>query len=173
MALATHADFTTAIASQVRAFSGKNVRSATAMEYWQGTAAAVVDHLAENRQRFYERHNASRMQHYFSAEFLMGRALLNNLGNLGMVDAAAAALGEFGQNLSDVLEEEHDAALGNGGLGRLAACFLDSSATQNLPVRGYGILYRYGLFGSISTTAPRARNPIRGWRGGLPVRHPA
>ncbi|QOR46149.1 glycogen/starch/alpha-glucan phosphorylase [Trueperella pecoris] len=142
----THADLTTAIAGQVRAFSGKNASSATPMEYWQGTAAAVVDHLAENWQKTEERYNASRMQHYFSAEFLMGRALLNNLNNLGMIEDATKALAEFGQDLSNVLEEEHDAALGNGGLGRLAACFLDSSATQDLPVRGYGILYRYGLF---------------------------
>ncbi|MEW6897975.1 glycogen/starch/alpha-glucan phosphorylase [Trueperella pyogenes] len=164
----THADFTTAIASQVRAFSGKNVRSATAMEYWQGTAAAVVDHLAENWQKTEERYNTSRMQHYFSAEFLMGRALLNNLGNLGMVDAAAAALGEFGQNLSDVLEEEHDAALGNGGLGRLAACFLDSSATQNLPVRGYGILYRYGLFKQYFDNGSQGEEPDPWMEEGYP-----
>lgn len=142
----THDNLTATIAGQVRSVSGKNVLSATLQEYWQGTAAAVVDHLADNWQKTEERYNASRMQHYFSAEFLMGRALLNNLNNLGLVKEAEQALGAFGQNLSDVLEEEHDAALGNGGLGRLAACFLDSSATQNLPVRGYGILYRYGLF---------------------------
>ncbi|KTF04401.1 Maltodextrin phosphorylase [Trueperella bernardiae] len=142
----THDNLTATIAGQVRSVSGKNVLSATLQEYWQGTAAAVVDHLADNWQKTEERYNASRMQHYFSAEFLMGRALLNNLNNLGLVEEAEQALGAFGQNLSDVLEEEHDAALGNGGLGRLAACFLDSSATQNLPVRGYGILYRYGLF---------------------------
>ncbi|WP_311591092.1 glycogen/starch/alpha-glucan phosphorylase [Trueperella bernardiae] len=142
----THDNLTATIAGQVRSVSGKNVLSATLQEYWQGTAAAVVDHLGDNWQKTEERYNASRMQHYFSAEFLMGRALLNNLNNLGLVEEAEQALGAFGQNLSDVLEEEHDAALGNGGLGRLAACFLDSSATQNLPVRGYGILYRYGLF---------------------------
>lgn len=116
------------------------------MEHWQGTASAVVDAIAENWQKTEERYNASRMQHYFSAEFLMGRALLNNLNNLGKIEETRAALAEYGQDLSDVLEAEHDAALGNGGLGRLAACFLDSSATQDLPVRGYGILYRYGLF---------------------------
>lgn len=142
----THADITTAIGGQVRSVSGKNAHSATLMEYWQGTASAVVDAIAENWQKTEERYNASRMQHYFSAEFLMGRALLNNLNNLGKIDETREALAEYGENLSDVLEAEHDAALGNGGLGRLAACFLDSSATQDLPVRGYGILYRYGLF---------------------------
>ena len=142
----THADITTAIGSQVRSVSGKRAQSATLMEHWQGTAPAVVDAIAENWQKTEERYNASRMQHYFSAEFLMGRALLNNLNNLGKIEETRAALAEYGQDLSDVLEAEHDAALGNGGLGRLAACFLDSSATQDLPVRGYGILYRYGLF---------------------------
>ncbi len=142
----THADITKAIGSQVRSVSGKNAHSATLMEYWQGTASAVVSALAENWQKTEDVYNASRMQHYFSAEFLMGRALLNNLNNLGKIEETRDALAQYGQNLSDVLEAEHDAALGNGGLGRLAACFLDSSATQDLPVRGYGILYRYGLF---------------------------
>ena len=86
------------------------------------------------------------MEYYFFAEFLMGRALLNNLTNLGLVDQAREAVGAFGQDLTDILEQEPDAALGNGGLGRLAACFLDSCATLELPVIGYGILYRYGLF---------------------------
>lgn len=102
--------------------------------------------IADNWEKTEKKYNASRMQHYFSAEFLMGRALLNNLNNLGLVGQARKALAKYGQNLTDVLEAENDAALGNGGLGRLAACFLDSCATLDLPVRGYGILYRYGLF---------------------------
>ncbi|MDP9800482.1 starch phosphorylase [Arcanobacterium wilhelmae] len=134
------------IGTQVRAVSGRNPMSGTSMEYWQALASTVVAALADNWQATEERYNASRMQHYFSAEFLMGRALYNNLSNLGLVKDAEKALADLGQNLSDVLEEEHDAALGNGGLGRLAACFLDSSITQDFPVRGYGILYRYGLF---------------------------
>lgn len=72
--------------------------------------------------------------------------MLNNLNNLGLIADTRAALENYGQDLSNVLDAEYDAALGNGGLGRLAACFLDSCATLNLPVRGYGILYRYGLF---------------------------
>ncbi len=142
----THVDTTTSIGMQVRAVSGRREDAGTPMEYWTATSNAVVDRIAENWQRSEERYNASRMQHYFSAEFLMGRALLNNLNNLGMVEEATEALNSFGQNISEVLEAEHDAALGNGGLGRLAACFLDSCATMDLPVRGYGILYRYGLF---------------------------
>lgn len=76
----------------------------------------------------------------------MGRALLNNLTNLGLVDEAAATTRELGHELTDILEIENDAALGNGGLGRLAACFLDSAVTQDYPVTGYGLLYRFGLF---------------------------
>ncbi|MDO5025508.1 MAG: glycogen/starch/alpha-glucan phosphorylase [Trueperella sp.] len=142
----THVDATTSLGMQVRSVSGKNAHSGTPMEYWTGAAQMVVDRIADNWQRTEERYNAGRMQHYFSAEFLMGRALLNNLSNLDMVDEARDALAAYGENLSDVLEAEPDAALGNGGLGRLAACFLDSAATLNMPVRGYGILYRYGLF---------------------------
>lgn len=164
----THAQLTAAIAGQVRSVSGKNVFSATPQEYWQGTAAAVVDHLADNWQKTEERYNTARMQHYFSAEFLMGRALLNNLGNLGLVEQAREALSGFGQNLSDILEEEHDAALGNGGLGRLAACFLDSSATQNLPVRGYGILYRYGLFKQFFDNGAQGEEPDPWMEEGYP-----
>lgn len=76
----------------------------------------------------------------------MGRALLNNLTNLGLVEEAREAVSQTGRELTDVLDAENDAALGNGGLGRLAACFLDSAVTQDYPVTGYGLLYRYGLF---------------------------
>jgi starch phosphorylase len=79
-------------------------------------------------------------------EFLVGRSLANNLRNMGMYDTAAELFREVGVNLTDVLEGEPDAALGNGGLGRLAACFLDSLATLHMPGFGYGINYEYGLF---------------------------
>lgn len=134
------------VGSHIRAESGRVPQSSTEMEFWSGLSRVVVDDLADNWQRTTEAYAATRQQHYFSAEFLMGRALLNNLLNTGLVDEASAAVEKYGKNLTDVLEAEHDAALGNGGLGRLAACFLDSCATQNLPVTGYGILYRYGLF---------------------------
>ena len=82
---------------------------------------------------------------YFSAEFLMGRAIFNNLMNLGILDEVGGALKELGQDLN-AFEEVEDAALGNGGLGRLAACYLECAASMNLPLDGYGIRYRYGLF---------------------------
>ena len=77
----------------------------------------------------------------FSAEFLMGRLLSNNIHNLELFDVAKSALHELGIDLSDILEEEPDMALGNGGLGRLAACFIDSLATMEFPAIGYGIHY--------------------------------
>ena len=140
------ADLTSNLCGFIRAASGKSSRNSTPTEFWEGLSAFVVNRIADDWDATTQRYQQGRQEHYFSAEFLEGRALLNNLVNLGMLEDAAAAVRECGQELSDVLDTEHDAALGNGGLGRLAACFLDSCATLNLPVTGYGILYRYGLF---------------------------
>lgn len=142
----TNVDTTSAIGQQIRTVSGRTPAAGTNMEYWTATANAIVAKLADSWEKTEKTYNSGRMQHYFSAEFLMGRAMLNNLNNLGLIADTRAALENYGQDLSNVLDAEYDAALGNGGLGRLAACFLDSCATLNLPVRGYGILYRYGLF---------------------------
>src|SRR5882762_5316985 len=76
----------------------------------------------------------------------MGRALDNALLNLGLKDKYASSVEKLGFSLEDLLDQERDAALGNGGLGRLAACLLDSSASQELPVWGYGLRYKYGIF---------------------------
>lgn len=84
--------------------------------------------------------------YYLSLEFLMGRALDNAMLNVGLKDVATKGLLDLGFRIEDVIEQEHDAALGNGGLGRLAACFLDSMATLNYPAWGYGLRYRYGIF---------------------------
>ena len=84
--------------------------------------------------------------YYLSMEFLMGRSLTNALYNLGVAGQYAEALAEMGYDLEKLVDQERDAALGNGGLGRLAACFLDSMATLNLPAWGYGIRYQYGMF---------------------------
>ncbi len=138
--------FTSELGAFVRAASGKTTQNSTPMEFWTGMSSLVVDQIADNWDATTTAYHVRRQAHYFSAEFLEGRALLNNLVNLGLLDVATEAAAAHGQNLSDVLDAERDAALGNGGLGRLAACFLDSCATLNLPVTGYGILYRYGLF---------------------------
>ncbi len=130
----------------VRSASGKTAENSTPAEFWAGLSSLVVNKIADNWDATTTLYQKGRQEHYFSAEFLEGRALLNNLDNLGLLEEAAEAVAGYGLNLSDVLDAEHDAALGNGGLGRLAACFLDSCATMDLPVTGYGILYRYGLF---------------------------
>lgn len=156
------------VPSQVRAVSGHPAHAATEMEVWQGLSAAVVDAIADDWYATEKRYHAGRMEHYFSAEFLQGRALLNNLTNLGMVEEAEKAVDAFGRKLSDVLEQEPDAALGNGGLGRLAACFLDSCATLDLPVAGYGILYRYGLFKQLFSDGFQTEQPDSWMEEGYP-----
>ena len=88
--------------------------------------------------------------YYLSAEFLMGRSLLNTVLNLGLEDEYGDALKQLGYSLEELVDAEQNAALGNGGLGRLAACFLDSIATLDLPGWGYGIRYKYGMFRQVS-----------------------
>ena len=134
------------IEAHVRAETGFTSEKATARDFWTALSKSVVELISDNWEETRVAYSKERQAYYFSAEFLEGRSLLNNLVNLGIYDEAKAAMESFGYNLTDILEEETDPALGNGGLGRLAACFLDSCATLNLPVTGYGIMYRYGLF---------------------------
>ena len=103
-----------------------------------------VDRLLESERR-YQQADAKRL-HYLSIEYLPGRFLDNNLINLGLQAVCREALQQLGVDLDVVTDDERDAALGNGGLGRLAACFLDSLATLGMPGYGYGINYEYGLF---------------------------
>jgi starch phosphorylase len=115
---------------------------------YTATVLAVRDRLMDRweatRGAYFQ--SDARRGHYFSLEYLMGRALGNTLLNLGLTEEMAHALRQLGLRLEDIAGEEHDAGLGNGGLGRLAACFLDSCATLQLPVIGYGIRYDYGMF---------------------------
>ena len=104
----------------------------------------IVEEMIETERR-YAAADAKRV-YYLSMEFLMGRSLGNNLLNTGLLESCRNLITERGGSLEQVLEREPDAALGNGGLGRLAACFLDSMATLNLPGFGYGINYEYGMF---------------------------
>ncbi|KAF9598517.1 hypothetical protein IFM89_028049 [Coptis chinensis] len=115
---------------------------------YYATAESVRDRLVQQwNETYYHFHKMDPKQtYYLSMEYLQGRALTNAIGNLDIQDAYADALNKLGHELEDITEQEKDAALGNGGLGRLASCFLDSMATLNLPAWGYGLRYRYGLF---------------------------
>ncbi|KAF8885655.1 glycogen phosphorylase [Infundibulicybe gibba] len=115
---------------------------------YQAAALSVRDNLLVNwneTQLHYTR-KAPKRAYYLSLEFLMGRTLDNALLNLGLKDQYKEGVETLGYSIEDILEKERDAALGNGGLGRLAACYLDSSASQELPVWGYGLRYKYGIF---------------------------
>jgi hypothetical protein len=126
----------------------KDQFTASDFDVYQSLAYAVRDRLMERwfrTQSAYYQADAKRV-YYLSLEFLMGRALLNNIVNLGARDAYLSAMRQLGYDLEALQEREWDAGLGNGGLGRLAACFLDSAATLQLPFYGYGIRYEYGIF---------------------------
>lgn len=127
---------------------GTDENKANNHAWWKATSAAVQELVLEGVRKTQKTHymNDTRAVHYLSAEFLMGRLLSNNLHNFGLFELATSALEELGVSFTDVLEEEPDMALGNGGLGRLAACFIDSLATMNMPAIGYGIHYENGLF---------------------------
>lgn len=126
----------------------KTPRSATPQDVYFALAYTVRDRLVRRwlqTQRYYYKVNPKRV-YYLSAEFLVGRLLAHNLMNLDIYDFAVNEFQRYGLRLADVLEQEPDPGLGNGGLGRLAACFLDSMATMCLPGMGYGIRYEYGIF---------------------------
>ena len=127
---------------------GKDEHTATPMDRYFAAAHTVRDRMMRRwiqTQQTYYKKDAKRI-YYLSLEFLMGRLMENNLINLGLHQNMKAALSDLGLNLTDLLGQEHDAGLGNGGLGRLAACFLDSMATLALPAYGYGIRYEFGIF---------------------------
>lgn len=126
----------------------KNRFTTTPQDIYQSLARAIRDRLVErwnDTQQNYHQHHLKRV-YYLSLEYLMGRSLESNVLSQGMVDVVEEALKELGYSLEEIKELEHDAGLGNGGLGRLAACFLDSMATLQLPAQGYGIRYEYGIF---------------------------
>lgn len=127
---------------------GVNPQSASPTELMQAVAQVARAQLSERwvATQVQEHNQKARRVVYLSMEFLMGRTLSNALAALDLTQGAALGLAQHAQRLEDVAEREADAALGNGGLGRLAACFLDSMATLGLPSWGYGIRYEYGMF---------------------------
>jgi len=140
--------------------------------YYAYTALALTlrDRVVERwkNTRYSYRDNHCKRTYYLSLEFLMGRTLGNTMLNLGVENEATQALHELGIALEEVAEAEHDAGLGNGGLGRLAACFLDSCATLQLPVMGYGIRYEYGMFRQRIENGEQIEEPDHWLRDGNP-----
>lgn len=134
------------IEKYVKVSFGKDISEATELEVYRALGQAVMEDIAEDWYETNKLYSQKKQAYYFSAEFLMGRALGNNLINLGVLDEVKEVLTELGIDYNKVEDAEEDSALGNGGLGRLAACFLDSLATLNLPGHGYGIRYRNGIF---------------------------
>ncbi|WP_306535961.1 glycogen/starch/alpha-glucan phosphorylase [Geobacter sp.] len=127
---------------------GKDKYSSTHHDIFNALAYAVRDRMVErwlDTQQAYYNENPKRI-YYVSMEFLMGRTLENSLVNLGLLGEFREAMNSLGYDLDEFMEQEQDAGLGNGGLGRLAACFLDSMATMGIPGYGYGIRYEYGIF---------------------------
>ncbi|MEO7092287.1 MAG: glycogen/starch/alpha-glucan family phosphorylase, partial [Polyangiales bacterium] len=126
----------------------KSEETATRHDWYVALAHTVRDRLIHRwikTEKAYDTADAKRV-YYLSAEFLMGRSLANNLINVGLYQKVHAVMADLGFELADLLEQEPDPGLGNGGLGRLAACFLDSMATLGLPGMGYGIRYEFGIF---------------------------
>ncbi len=126
----------------------RHENDATQDEWWLATCHAIKDRLLDRFMKTQREHNKSKVRraYYLSMEYLMGRLLTNNLYNSGYHDMVREVLTDLGQDFDAIVDVEPDMGLGNGGLGRLAACFLDSLATMDLPAIGYGIHYRYGLF---------------------------
>ena len=153
---------------------GKNPAMATSRDWFNATAYVLRDHMVDQWMRTtqnYYKKDVKRV-YYFSLEFLMGRTLMNSMLNLDIDEATRSALNGLGVELEEVRSMEYDAGLGNGGLGRLAACFLDSMATLNLPGFGYGIRYEYGMFMQTIENGRQVEHPDNWLRYGNPWEFP-
>ena len=142
------ADLKASIVKELRRDFGKTLEEAHDYELYYAVSRAAMDYIVEkwyNTKKTYAIKQV-KQAYYFSAEFLMGRYLGNNLINLKINEAVKETLKELGVDINKVEDQEFDTGLGNGGLGRLAACFLDSMATCKLPGHGYGLRYKYGMF---------------------------
>ena len=162
------------VVQRVTYLVGKNPDTATARDWFNATAYVIRDHMVDHwmttTQNYY-RKDVKRV-YYFSLEFLMGRTLMNSLLNLNLDVPAKKALSDIGVKMEEIRSMEYDAGLGNGGLGRLAACFLDSMATLNLPGFGYGIRYEYGMFMQTIEGGRQVEHPDNWLRYGNPWEFP-
>lgn len=136
------------ITGKLMRYFGVAPQEATREQIYKAVVMTVRDFMLEKRQRFHVKTKSQKAKrvYYLCMEFLMGRSLKNSIYNLGIESEVTGALKKFNVGLEELYEEEPDAGLGNGGLGRLAACFLDGLATQNYPAMGFSICYQYGLF---------------------------
>lgn len=140
--------FKASLSARLKRQYGKDITQANKHDLFDAVSASAMEIITENwmkTRNAYYKHQGRRV-YYLSAEFLMGRALSNNLINAGIIEGVKDVLKELGVDYNMVEDQEPDAGLGNGGLGRLAACFLDSLATLDYPGHGYGIRYKYGMF---------------------------
>jgi glycogen phosphorylase len=137
-----------AILAKLSGALGQDASTASDRDWFLATALAVRDHIVErwSASEHATAAAAAKRVYYLSIEYLIGRLLFDALVNLGLVEPVRDALADLGIDFERVRDMEADAALGNGGLGRLAACFMDSMAAMSIPARGYGIRYQYGLF---------------------------
>jgi starch phosphorylase len=140
---------------------GVNATNATYEEYYKAIALILKDMMTKGRSEFIDKANKTKTKqvYYLCMEFLLGRSLKNNLFNLGLEDTFRKALSELNVNLDSLYDQEPDAGLGNGGLGRLAACFMDAFASQGYPAMGYSLRYEYGIF---------RQKLVDGWQTELP-----
>ena len=145
----TEKEATSLIKTKLSNYFGVSSKEASKEQIYKAVVMCVRDILLQTRSAFNKkyRNKGGKRVYYLCMEFLLGQSLKNNTYNLSVQDAFNSALKkEFNCSLEDLYEIEPDAGLGNGGLGRLAACFMDALATQNYPAMGYSIRYEYGLF---------------------------
>lgn len=149
------------IQGKLSRYFGVSPKEATVDQIYKAVVMSVRDILLEKRQQFHKvmKSKKGKRVYYLCMEFLLGRSLKNNVYNLGLQEEYEKALKSFNLTLDDLYEQEPDAGLGNGGLGRLAACFMDALATGNYPAMGYSIRYDYGLF---------KQKIVDGWQTELP-----
>ena len=150
-----------AISGKLSRYFGVSLQDATPEQIYKAVVMTVRDILLEKRNNYHHKMKAAKGKrvYYLCMEFLLGRSLKNNVYNLGIEEQINKALKSRNIKLEDLYELEPDAGLGNGGLGRLAACFMDALASGNYPAMGYSIRYEYGLF---------KQKILEGWQTELP-----